>query len=150
MAEIDLEHYNSMQVMESGPFEIEKEDVLAFCRYTGDEEPLCTDEEAAREGPYGVLVAPYMYPHVMGAIALPRVKIVSGIELFGGIELEYLEPLKVGDSFMVKSRIIDVNEKMGRSGKMFFISRESEFTNQEERIALYMRHRMIILDRKVT
>lgn len=150
MVDIDLEAYKSMEVMECGPFEIKKEDVLAFCRNTGDTEPLCTDEEAARSGPYGVLVAPHMFPYTMGVINLPRVKVLSGFELFGGIELEYFEPLKVGDVVRVKCRIKDINRKQGRSGEMIFVSREAEVKNQEERTALFVRQRMVILDRKVT
>jgi acyl dehydratase len=150
MAEIDLDTYHSMEPYESGPMEIKKEDVLAYCRYTGDTEPLCTDEDAARAGPYGVLVAPHMFPYTLGVIALPRVRIVSGIELFGGIELEYLEPLKVGDRVTATCRITDITQKKGRSGEMFFISREAEIKNQESRTALFVRHRMVVLDRKVT
>jgi hydroxyacyl-ACP dehydratase HTD2-like protein with hotdog domain len=86
----------------------------------------------------------------MGALGMPMVEIVSGMELFGGIELEYLEPLKVGDRIGVSSKIIDITNKKGRSGEMVFITRESEFRNQDAQVALYMRHRMVILDRKVT
>ena len=150
MVEINYEHHNSMEVLESGPFDIKKEDVLNFCRLAGETEPLCTDEEAAKAGPYGVLVAPHMFPYYMGALGMPMVEIVSGMELFGGIELEYLEPLKVGDRIGVSSKIIDITNKKGRSGEMVFITRESEFRNQDAQVALYMRHRMVILDRKVT
>ncbi len=150
MAEIDLEAYNSMEPYESGPIEIKKEAVLDFCRFTGDLEPLCTNEDAAHSGPYGALVAPHMFPYVMGIIAMPRIKIVSGMELFGGIELEYLEPLRVGDVVKATCRLKDVNKKKGRSGEMYFISREAEIRNQEGRTALFIRHRMVVLDRKVS
>ena len=150
MVEIDVEKYNSMEVLECDPIEIKKEDVLNFCKFTGDTEPLCTDEEAARAGPYGTLIAPHMFPYTMGVIALPRLEVVSGLQLFGGIELEYLEPLKVGDVVTAKCRISDITKKKGRSGEMFFVNREAEIINQDGRTALYVRHRMVILEKKIS
>ena len=41
-----------------GSYQVTKEEIIAYARALGETNPLYVDEEAAREGPYGTVIAP--------------------------------------------------------------------------------------------
>jgi len=52
----------------------------------------------------------------------------------GGSVFEIFEPIRPGDRITVKSKIADVYKKEGRSGTLYFVSVETSFYNQNNRI----------------
>ena len=59
-------------------------------------------------------------------VPLPAKRTVGGASSY-----EILQPVKAGDQITVKSILKDVFTKEGRSGKLYFVVVETEFSNQE-------------------
>ncbi len=62
-------------------------------------------------------------------IPLPAKKTVGGSSVF-----EVFGYIKPGDRITVRSKIVDIYKKEGRSGTLYFISVEMSFYNQDNRI----------------
>lgn len=115
---------------------IEAESIKAFARALGESEPLYLDDEAARKGPFGAIVAPPTYPiafmaqAMMGAagsfedLGLNFMTLVHGEQ-----EFEWDRPLKAGETLTLTARIKDVYEKQGRSGALDILVLETEATD---------------------
>ena len=52
----------------------------------------------------------------------------------GGNELEYFQPIRLGDAITVVGKITDIKEREGRLGKMLIIYSEETYTNQHGKI----------------
>ena len=57
---------------------IDAESVKAFARALGESDPLYLDDEAARKGPFGAIVAPPTYPIAFMAQAMSGLKLQMG------------------------------------------------------------------------
>lgn len=57
---------------------------------------------------------------------IPQKKVV-----FAGVELEFFKPILTGDTILVTSKIADISEFDGRSGKMLEVVFERTYTNQK-------------------
>ena len=116
-------------------FTLSAADIRAFCEVIGDLNPLCVDEEAAAEGPYGVIIAPPMLPIVLGTNPGLDPKVQFGNRSTGGgRHCEFFEPVRAGDTITVTSIVDRIFEKTGRSGRMVFVIRRVTFKNQHEKI----------------
>jgi acyl dehydratase len=114
--------------------EIEKGRLRFFARAIGEDNPIYTDEDAARAAGYPALPAP---PTFMFSIdlespeQLPVVDLLGldlGRILHGSQEFEYLGQIHAGDAITQSSRIVDIFDKKG--GALEFIVQESRYTNQ--------------------
>jgi acyl dehydratase len=118
-----------------------------FAAAVRDLNPLYFDDEVARAHGYkGVIAPPMFLPHVkLGVAHLDRLD-KDGIQLggggfavplrverrmAGGEEYEFLEPLYPGDEITAETRIRDIQEKQGRSGRFVLVTQETIYTNQE-------------------
>ena len=63
--------------------------------------------------------------------------------LNGGNRFEYFEPVKVGDRIKATGRVADVYEKTGSSGSLLFIIFETDYVNQDGRVAARLRGTLI-------
>lgn len=63
----------------------------------------------------------------------------------GKDEVDMLKPIYIGDVIRAKTKILDISEKEGRSGKMVFILTETEYMNQQSEIV--MRSRTTVIKR---
>jgi acyl dehydratase len=109
------------------------EHIAAFAEALGDRNPLYHDADAARRGPFGVIVAPPTYP-----IAFMTQAMSDGMETFvqlglnfmtlvhGEQEFEYFRPIRAGERITLSGRIADVYEKSGSSGTLDFVVLETE------------------------
>ena len=121
------------RVLSTGSATVQAEHLTAFARALGDEHPLYVDPEAARNGPFGALVAPPTYP-----IAFMTQAMAGGLETFlelgldfttlvhGEQEFEYARPARAGETLTLIGRIADVYEKAGSSGTLDFVVLETE------------------------
>jgi len=129
---------------DSGIMEVEKGAIKKFADAVGDTNPLYWDEEYARKSEYGGISAPpgfFGWP-VKWKGAMPmaselREKAIATISkagyprvLDGGIEYEFLFPVLAGDTLAAVSRIADIQEQEGKTGKMFLTVLETTYTNQ--------------------
>ena len=119
---------------EPATHEIEKGAIVRFARAIGDDNPLFTDEEAARGTRYGGLIAPPTFLRSLES-SPPTLPFPSPYPdvLDGGSEWEYFEPVRPGDRITVTARVVDLAEKTGSLGNMLFVRVESRYANQAAR-----------------
>ena len=111
--------------------EVEKGAIIKFAQAIGDDNPLFTDEQAARKTRYGGLIAPPTFLRSMrSGPAKVEVRSPYGAALDGGSDWEYFEPVRAGDRITVTTKIADIFERQGRLGNMLFIIRETKYVNQ--------------------
>ena len=105
--------------------------VRRFAEAIGDPNPLYREERAARRSRYGGLIAPPTFLRSMeaGEETVPFRNPYPEV-LDGGSDWQYFEPVRVGDTITVVSRIAGLTERTGRLGPMLMVSRETEYTNQ--------------------
>ena len=63
--------------------------------------------------------------------------------LNGGNELEYFQPIRIGDTISVTGKIVNMRERAGRLGKMLIIYSELTYTNQKGEVAAKCRNTSI-------
>lgn len=68
--------------------------------------------------------------------------------VYGGHDLEFLEPLRVGGTYRVSSRIVDVYEKSGRSGALTIVAREGELRDAAANAVVARIHERQIIRRR--
>jgi acyl dehydratase len=127
-----------------GAVHVTAEMIRDFCAAIGDTNPLFTDPEAAKRGPYKGLVAP---PAVAAGIRdidnvfrhIPD----TGRRLAAGMEVEFIAPIRAGDSIAVTSRIKEIYEKTGRTGTMTFIVIRATLKNQNGDVVAHIDHRFV-------
>ncbi len=121
--------------------------IKEFLAGTDDWDPLYYDEEAARQGPYGEIIAPPLFYAAPLRKVVPESSLledgqhkgmaapgVEGRSLHGGAALELHNPVRVGDIVTSRSQLKDVWVKEGRSGTLVFQLRETRFTDQDSRL----------------
>ena len=132
--------------------EVSRRDVTRFAVATDDLNPLYLDEEQAKHSRYGGLIAPplfYMAPLTEpvpetelrpdglpfeGKLPVPPTPLPRLMD--GGTEVEFLQPVRVGDVLTGRSKITNIYQKTGRSGPLIFVQRETIFTNQKGELVL--------------
>lgn len=123
-----------------------RKEAQRFAAAVGDLNPLYFDDEIARaQGYQGVIAPPMFLPQVMqGVTQLDSVR-EDGVPLQGGSDIplraerlmaggeayEFLTPLYPGDTITAQTRIQNIEEKSGRSGRFVLITRETLYTNQD-------------------
>ena len=116
--------------------EVLAEETIQFAKALGDLNPLYVDEDAARESPFGSLLAPPTFPVTLAAGNMdPDLFFELGLNfasiVHGEQEFEYLRPLKVGEKVTLKGRVADITEKEGRSGVMDVVVLETTGYDQK-------------------
>jgi acyl dehydratase len=121
------------------PDHIERNDIILFAeavRYPGRPLVLYTDEVYARRSRYGGLIAPPTYFTRLArrngypwSAPLPQ-WLADRPGLSAGLEMERLEPLRPGDTIFTRGTVADIYETDGPGGKLFYVVRDFEFTNQ--------------------
>ncbi len=132
--------------------EVTRRDVARFAVATDDLNPLYLDEDRAKQSRYGGLIAPplfYMAPLTEpvpetelrtdglpfeGKFPVPPTPLPRLMD--GGTEVEFLQPVRVGDVLTGRSQVTDIYQKEGRSGPLIFVQRETTFTNQNGELVL--------------
>ena len=127
-------------------------DVQRFAVATDDLNPRILDEEKATQSIHDGLIAPplfYMAPLTEpkpeselrpdglpyeGKFPIPPTPLPRLMD--GGTEIEFFEPIRVGDVLTGRSKIVDIYQKEGRSGALIFVVRETTFTNQRGEMVL--------------
>lgn len=119
--------------LESAPvtYEISRWDIARFACAIGDDNPLYTDEVAARRSGFGTPIAP---PTFLRSL-LPGPSPKEFPEPFahildGGSRYKFFEPVRVGDRITVTRSLKDLFVKSGRLGEMLFKVRETRYVNQ--------------------
>ena len=133
----DVEYDRSVigKQVEVGSVTVTREMIAEYCRAIGERNPLYTDDEAAKRGPHGGIVAP---PAILLRMRFelgldPKVKF-GNVTFHAGERLESFEPVRPGDTLTAYGQAKDVYEKTGRSGRMVFVVRRLDYRNQHGRL----------------
>ena len=126
------------------PVEVTIEKITDFCTAVGDLNPLYLDPAAAAAGPYGGIIAPPWFAASIrrGENSRDQAIFPSG-GLMAGIDLEFKEPIRPGDSISVKTEVKESYEKTGRTGTMTFTVIRSTLTNQKAQVVAFVDYRMM-------
>lgn len=117
---------------------IDPESVKAFARALGETDPLYLDDDAAKRGPFGAIVAPPTYP--IAFMAQSMAGAASSFDelglnfmtlVHGEQEFDYERPVKAGETLTLTARIHDVYEKEGRSGILDILVLETEASDRD-------------------
>ena len=127
----------------AGPVHVTRELIADFCAAIGETNPLYTDPAAAKVGPHGGLVAPPSFAAIFGdgENIFRHYPEFDTRRLLAGIDVEFLAPIRAGDSITTISRVKEIYEKTGRSGPMVFIVISSSLRNQHGEVAVRIDHR---------
>jgi acyl dehydratase len=121
-----------------GTYQVTEDMMLSYAQAVGETSPQYVDPEEAKSTSSGGLIAPPIFYDVFRADQMPDPKVQFGkISFNAGQHCEFYTPMRPGDTITLKTRITDVYEKTGRTGKMVFIIRETTYENQKgEKVAV--------------
>jgi acyl dehydratase len=98
--------------------------------------------EAAKNGPWGGPVAP---PSIIAAFGagdnVLRLISFGWPRLAAGMDVEFVAPIRAGDSLTISSRIEELYEKTGRSGPLTFVVIRSTYRNQHGEVVAFIDQR---------
>ena len=125
-------------------YDVTKRDIRRFSQAIGETNPIHFDEDYAKSSRYGTIVAPPLFCQMFTFEDVPADRLPgdgSPVEMDvplpaqrtvgGASSYEIFQPVKAGDRITVKSSLRDVFAKEGRSGRLYFVVVETEFSNQE-------------------
>jgi acyl dehydratase len=136
---------------ESPPFvvTVERGKIKDFARAIGDENPLYLDDRVGQASEWGDVIAPPTFMTTFrdgadsGAFLRELGTDISRI-LHGEQEFEIFRPIRPGETFVCRSKVLDVYEKTGRSGPMAFVARETSVTDATNEIVAFVRHITVV------
>ncbi len=126
------------------PEEVAASDVRRYVEATGDHNPLWLNDEVARSAGYRGRVVPPMLvidlvwrlKHTDAGRMTDRVPLPANYIDTRNVEteMEWLEPVYVGDRISIRHHIRDIVARPGRRGLGVYISRETEYVRDDGRL----------------
>jgi acyl dehydratase len=136
---------------ESPPFvvTVEPGKIKEFARAIGDDNPLYLDDRVGQASAWGDVIAPPTFMTTFrdggdSANFLSELGTDISRLLHGEQEFELHRPIRPGETFTCRSRVLDVYEKTGRSGPMGFVVRETVVTDTTNEIVANIRHITVV------
>jgi acyl dehydratase len=127
------------------PVPVTAETVANFCAAIGETNPLHTDPEAAKKGPYATLTAPPSFAVTFrnGRHFFEHIPRYGRQGFDAGKDVEFVAPIKPGDSITLSSSVKEIYEKTGRTGSMVFVIVRSTLKNQNGEVVAHVDHRFM-------
>lgn len=127
------------------PVPVTAETVANFCAAIGETNPLHTDPEAAKKGPYSTLTAPPSFAVTFrnGRHFFEHIPRYGRQGFDAGKDVEFVAPIKPGDSITLSSSVKEIYEKTGRTGSMVFVIVRSTLKNQNGEVVAHVDHRFM-------
>jgi acyl dehydratase len=140
------------QAVDTSVFEVEREPIRRFADAVGDLNPLYWDEEYARKSRFGSIIAPPGFisslwfsgrstkwgpkerpSEALGPPALMEALVRAGYKriLDTGIDYEFFEPVKAGDTIRLECVVKDIMERRSKDATVAFLITETSYTNQD-------------------
>ncbi|MFC2012052.1 MaoC family dehydratase N-terminal domain-containing protein [Chloroflexota bacterium] len=143
------------QTVGTSIFEIEEESVRRFAEAAGESNPLYRDAEYARKSAYGSIIVPPGYisslwywgtftaqeqaepmrkaPGLMDVIlTLSKAGYQRAIDT--GMDYEFFQPIRVGDTIKAASVVKDIVERSSGDEKAVFMVTVTTYTNQRDEV----------------
>jgi len=127
------------------PVTVSREKIAKFCAAIGETNPLYTDEDAAKKGPFGGLVAPPSFATMFrnGRHFFENVPRFGKRGFDAGKDAEFLAPIRPGDAITLASAVKEIYEKTGGTGPMVFVVIRSTLKNQNGEVVAHIDHRFM-------
>ena len=129
---------------------VERGKIKEFARAIGDLSPFYLDDAVGRASEWGDIIAPPTFPitfrdeaHDSGEFLRELGTDISRL-LHGEQEFEHWKPIRPGETYLCRSKVLDVYEKTGRSGPMGFVVRETSVTDQDNELVAVVRHITVV------
>ncbi|MFJ8066863.1 MaoC family dehydratase N-terminal domain-containing protein [Psychrobacillus sp. NPDC096426] len=131
-------------------FDIEKGKIRELMNAIGDDNPIYTSIEAAKEAGYDGIPIPltflntidlwggYGFEEKAKKLKLNKIKVLNGEQ-----EFEYLGEIYAGDQITVTSKVIHHETKTGSTGKMDLITTENQYRNDQDKLVAISRNVII-------
>lgn len=120
--------------------------------------PLFLNGKEAKKTPFDGCIAPFFFfgipfagmvyvddladdgiPTKGGGMMSLRPPIPLPRTMAGGTEVEYLRPIRVGDVLTRQSELVDLTEKVGRSGPLVFTTIKTTYSDQQAKPVVIVR-----------
>ena len=124
---------------------VERGKIKEFARAIDDTNPMYLDDRVGAASEWGDIIAPPTFTitfrddGVDSAGFLRELGTDISRLLHGEQEFEIFRPLRPGETFLCRAKVVDVYEKTGKSGPMGFVVRETTLTDQTNEIVAKMR-----------
>jgi acyl dehydratase len=127
------------------PAPVSADMIRKFTEAIGETNPIHTDEEAASKGPYGSLTAPPSFAVTFrnGQHFFQHVPRFGKQGFDAGKDVEFVAPIRPGDSITLSSHVKEIYEKTGRTGSMVFVIVRSTLKNQKGEVVAHVDHRFM-------
>lgn len=129
---------------------VERGKIKEFARAIGDLNPFYLDDRVGRASEWGDIIAPPTFPITFrdetgdtGALLRDLGVDISRV-LHGEQEFALLAPIRPGETYLCRSKVLDIYEKTGRSGPMAFVVRETAVTDRSNEVVATLRHVMVV------
>jgi acyl dehydratase len=128
---------------------VERGKIKEFARALGDANPFYLDDRVGQASEWGDIIAPPTFAttfrdEAQAAAVLRDLGTDISRVLHGEQEFELRRPLQPGQTYLCRTRIVDIYEKTGKSGPMAFVVRETAITDRQNEIVGTMRHVTVI------
>ena len=127
------------------PVTVERGKIKEFARAIGDLNPFYLDDRVGAASEWGDVIAPPTFlttfrDEAADATAFLR-ELGTDVSrlLHGEQEFELHRPIRPGETFLCRSKVVDVYEKTGKSGAMAFVVRETAVTDRANELVATMR-----------
>ncbi len=121
---------------------VERGKIKEFARAIGDLNPFYLDDEVGRASAWGDIITPPTFPISFRdetGVLLRDLGIDVSRLLHGEQEFEIFRQLRPGETYLCRSKVLDLYEKTGKSGPMGFVVRETAVTDANNEIVGKMR-----------
>jgi acyl dehydratase len=127
------------------PVPVTAEMISTFCGAIGERNPIHTDPEAAKNGPYGTLTAPPSFAVTFrnGQHFFQHVPRFGKQGFDAGKDVAFLAPIHPGDKITLSSHVKEIYEKTGRTGSMAFVIVRTTLKNQNGEEVAHIDHRFM-------
>lgn len=129
---------------------VERGKIKEFARAIGDSNPFHLDDRIGAASEWGDIIAPPTFAITFRDEAADTSALLRELGtdisrvLHGEQEFELHRQIRPGETFLCRSKIVDVYEKSGRSGPMAFVVRETAVTDRANEIVGTMRSITVI------
>ena len=121
---------------------VERGKIKEFARAIGDLNPFYLDDEVGRASAWGEIITPPTFPISFRDetdVLLRDLGTDVSRLLHGEQEFEIFRQLRPGETYLCRSKVLDLYEKTGKSGPMGFVIRETAVTDADNEIVAKMR-----------
>jgi acyl dehydratase len=132
-------------------FEVDKSKIRELTQALGDDNPIFVDDSRAQAAGLPGIVAPPTFPTVLKMWgeggSSPHIKAMGGDVLrllHGSEEYEYFGFIRPGDVITGQTRVVSIEEKEARSGRLDIVVLQTDYHNQRGELLVVARTTIVL------